>query len=117
MSRNKRLAVGLAGALVSVYTGAVVAYTLCDNKGVTDSLWWGLMTFTTVGYGDQYPVSGLARVGGIALVMTAVFVVVPTMTALIASRLIYDENEFTHEEQEELKQLAREIHQAVVRKD
>lgn len=110
MKRNHLLALALTTTLLSVYTFAVVAYSVCDSKSIGDSLWWGLMTFTTVGYGDQYPTSILGRVGGIALVMVAVFVVVPTVTALIASHLIHDENVFTHDEQEELKELVRAIH-------
>lgn len=113
MSRNKVLALTLATTLVSVYTFAVTAYAVCDGKGIGDSLWWGLMTFTTVGYGDQYPTSVLGRVGGIALVMVAVFIVLPTMTALIASRLIHNEHEWTNDEQEEVKRLVREIHEKV----
>ena len=109
MSRNKVLAVVLATSLVSAYLFAVISYAVCDDKSLGDALWWGLMTFTTVGYGDQYPTSMLGRIGGIALVMVAVFIIVPTMTALIASRLIHNEHEWTHDEQEELKDMVREI--------
>lgn len=67
------------------------------------------MTFTTVGYGDQYPTSTIGRIAAVLLVMTAVFVVVPTITATIALRLIVDEDAWTHDEQEEVKRLLREI--------
>lgn len=73
------------------------------------------MTFTTVGYGDQYPTSICGRFFGIALVMAAVFVVLPTITALVSRYLITDEHEFTHAEQEEIKALLREIHSIATR--
>lgn len=115
MKANKRLLLSLFGLLMFLYIGAVIAYSVCDDKSLWDSLWWGFMTFTTVGYGDQYPTSACGRFFGIALVMAAVFIVLPTMTALVSRYLIHDEHEFTHAEQEEIKLLLREIHAATSR--
>lgn len=67
------------------------------------------MTMTTVGYGDEYPHSALGRIMGIMLVTSAVFVIVPTLTAYIASRFIVDGDKWTHEEQEEVKENLRTI--------
>lgn len=96
--------------MAALYVSAVVAYSVCDSKSIWDSMWWAFMTFTTVGYGDQYPTSICGRFFGIALVMAAVFVVLPTITALVSRYLIHDEHQFTHEEQEEIKALLRDIH-------
>lgn len=95
--------------LLAVYTVAVGAYMICDARGLPDACWWAFMTFTTVGYGDQYPTSVCGRIAGIALVMTAVFVVVPTITAFIASTMIVDNDAWTHDEQEEVKMLLHKI--------
>lgn len=110
MRTNKHLLVRLGGLLAALYASAVVAYSVCDSKSIWDSMWWAFMTFTTVGYGDQYPTSICGRFFGIALVMAAVFVVLPTITALVSRYLIHDEHQFTHEEQEEIKALLRDIH-------
>jgi len=37
-----------------------------------DAIWWGLVTITTVGYGDQYPVTELGRIIGTFLLFAGV---------------------------------------------
>lgn len=112
MKANRHLLVRLFLLLGALYLAATIAYSVCDDKSIWDAIWWAFMTFTTVGYGDQYPTSNCGRFFGIALVVTAVFVVLPTITALVSRYLIHDEHQFTHEEQEEIKALLREIHAA-----
>ena len=44
-----------------------------------------------------------------ALVFAAVFVIVPVVTAVIVSTIVSDQDEWTHDEQEEVKYLLREL--------
>jgi len=37
-----------------------------------DAIWWAIVTFTTVGYGDLYPVSPGGRIAGIMLMIGGV---------------------------------------------
>lgn len=99
--------------LGTVYCFAVGAYIVQEHHSLGDAIWWAFMTFTTVGYGDQYPHTLVGRMAGMFLVFTAVFVAVPAITAIISTKLIGDEHLFTHEEQEEVKELLRNIHSKV----
>lgn len=41
-------------------------------KSLDDALWWGVVTITTVGYGDMYPVTNMGRIVGSFLMVTGV---------------------------------------------
>jgi voltage-gated potassium channel len=105
---KKRIIIAVA-FLMTMYVACALVYSATEGNSFGDSLWWAFMTFTTVGYGDQYPHTIVGRIAGISLVFTAVFIVVPCITATIASMFIVDNDAFTHEEQEEVKYLLREI--------
>lgn len=110
MTKKNKILLGWLGAtLVASYSGAVSAYIYADHHTVGDALWWAFVTFSTVGYGDEYPNSAIGRLSGSLLVAIAIFVVVPVITAIISSTLIHDEHEWTHDEQEEVKAALREL--------
>jgi hypothetical protein len=52
-----------------------------------DALWWGFTTITTVGYGDQYPVTALGRVTAV-LVMFAGVGIIGSLASILASVLV-----------------------------
>lgn len=41
-------------------------------KTASDALWWTLVTVSTVGYGDRYPVTGTGRLIGVLVIMIGV---------------------------------------------
>ncbi len=68
--------VALVAGLV-VLIAALAAYqaehkTNPDFATVGDSLWWGIVTLTTVGYGDIVPHTSAGRFAGIAIMFTGI---------------------------------------------
>ncbi len=53
-------------------------------KGAGDALWWSLVTLTTVGYGDRFPVTMEGRVVGVFLMVAGVGLL-GTLSGLVAS--------------------------------
>jgi voltage-gated potassium channel len=74
-----------------------------------DSIWWAVVTASTVGYGDISPVSWQGRIMAGLLISIMVLLVIPLITAHFASKLIVDTDAFRHEEQEELKMNLRRV--------
>ncbi|MEU8656788.1 potassium channel family protein [Actinoplanes philippinensis] len=72
-----------------------------------DSIWWAVVTASTVGYGDISPQSWQARVLAGILISVMVLLVIPLITAHFSSKLIVNNDAFRHEEQEELKENLR----------
>src|SRR3954469_11578436 len=53
-------------------------------KTLGDAVWWGIVTFLTVGYGDRYPISTEGRMIA-AILMTAGVISIGIVTAKISS--------------------------------
>jgi voltage-gated potassium channel len=90
-------------------------YSQFENRGVGDSIWWAVVTASTVGYGDTYPTHTAGRILAGTLISIMVLLVVPLITAHFASKLIVDQDAFRHEEQEEIKENLRAIRAYVER--
>jgi|TARA_R100000049_G_C1927834_1_gene72041 voltage-gated potassium channel len=88
--RADDLIVTAALALVFVLVGATALYILEGHiqpevfGSIPRALWWSVITLTTVGYGDAYPITALGKVFGSVLALSGIaFVAMPT--GIIAS--------------------------------
>jgi len=86
--RNVFTILGVTTAII--FFGAIGLYILDGyfrgkgTSGILDTLWWALVTITTVGYGDVVPHSTSGRIVGLILMLSGV-VLVSLFTATIAS--------------------------------
>ena len=98
----------LSYAILIVVCGAVYHFVE-GSASLGDSVWWAVVTASTVGYGDISPATSAGRVLAGLLISVMVLVVIPLITAHFASKLIVDKDAFRHEEQEELKHNLRRV--------
>lgn len=47
-------------------------FSITENMGVVDSLWWSVVTMTTVGYGDISPTTLAGKIVGVVLMLTGI---------------------------------------------
>ena len=56
-------------------------------KSASDAIWWGFVTITTVGYGDQYPVTNAGRLIGTFLLFAGI-ALFSVLTGFIANAFL-----------------------------
>jgi voltage-gated potassium channel len=100
--RGRVIVYTACSAVLLLYAGSLA--TLEAEQGHSgkinnfgDALWWSICTVTTVGYGDESPVTGQGRliavllmIGGIGLVGT----VTATLASWIVQRVAQEDNEY-----------------------
>jgi voltage-gated potassium channel Kch len=78
------LVLELSGALVLTAEANAAGANIKDPG---DALWWGYVTITTVGYGDQFPVTAWGRIIGVFL-LTAGVALFSVFTGFIANAFL-----------------------------
>jgi len=103
------LAVGLVTILLVVFSSiAILQFERVQGANITsaaDAVWWSVVTLTTVGYGDRYPVTGEGRILA-TLLMTAGVGLFGTFSGFVASWFLKPEEE---QQDSELQQVRSEL--------
>ena len=93
--------------LIVLYVSAIIVaalvFSFAEGKSLVDSIWWAMVTAMTVGYGDFYPVTIAGRLAGAVLFHLVPLFIIPLVVVRMCSKMIRDENQFTHTEQEQIK--------------
>jgi voltage-gated potassium channel len=93
----------LIAAAATLFIGAWLVLLFEENaKGSNihnypDALWWAIVTVTTVGYGDRYPVTGGGRTVAVILMLVGIGLI-GVLTATVASLFIKEHTDATKEE-------------------
>lgn len=80
-------------SVLLVYCGALAVFEAERDapdaviRSFGDSIWWAVVTITTVGYGDMYPVTAVGKIIAILLIISGI-AVIGILTAALASWLI-----------------------------
>lgn len=106
-NRAGRVMIYVAGATVAtIGLGALAVLDAergDDEANITtfgDALWWACTTVTTVGYGDQYPVTTEGRLIAVVLMFVGI-ALLGTITAAVASWLVTSAVDADEEEVEQ----------------
>lgn len=91
--RNNVVLYAAAGSTLLIYLAAIAVLDVeqnADGSNITnigDALWWSVVTITTVGYGDYYPVTFLGRMVAVGLMLGGI-ALIGTVTATLASWIV-----------------------------
>jgi voltage-gated potassium channel len=103
--------------IIAYYIGIIVLcgllFSRFEDKPIFESLWWSCVTGLTIGYGDLYPVTVGGKIVALFLMHAVPLVIIPLIVTHLLTKVIEDKNQFTHEEQEELKADIKSIKKAL----
>lgn len=76
-------------AIMAIWVACSLTYAVLEDKGPIEGLWWGIVTGSTVGYGDFYPASTTGRAVG-AVLIVSMLVLVPITIGHVIANLVFD---------------------------
>ena len=105
LTLRKAVALIVSVAAILAFSAAVLVHAIDPAIGTFgDSLWWAVVTVSTVGYGDVVPETGPGRLVGAVLMLTGLSLI-PLITSVVVSILV---NQGTRKSREaELEHLER----------
>jgi voltage-gated potassium channel len=105
------LSIGLLTGLLALFTGSVLILEVesasphANITNAADAIWWAMVTVTTVGYGDFYPVTTEGRIIASGMMMVGIGLF-GTLSGAMASILL-SKSDLDHDRDQSLEQLNR----------
>jgi voltage-gated potassium channel len=99
----------LLATLVLTLLGFAGVFSVVEHIDYQDALYWSVVTMSTTGYGDISPATDAGRLVAGALMLWSIFFLLPAAIYHVAERLIQDRDEWSHEEQVQLRTDLHEI--------
>jgi voltage-gated potassium channel len=95
---NIRFVIPIILILLIIISGGIGVY-LAEHKhpganitNLSDAFWWAVVTITTVGYGELYPVTSVGRIIAILVMFSGIGIVVTLVTLLSDRNLQHAES-------------------------
>lgn len=105
-----------ATAVLLVYVASLAVLDAERTEGTIttfgDALWWAIVTVTTVGYGDYFPVTVAGKVIAVGLMaggLVLVGIIVGTLSSWIVEKVSADVEETVEDQLEEIRQIRAEL--------
>ncbi len=102
----------IAYYLIIIFTAGFL-FSYFEEKPIFESFWWSCVTGLTIGYGDLYPITVGGKIVAIGLMHVVPLIIIPLIVARLLTTVIEDKNQFSHAEQEDLKNDIRKIKKAL----
>ena len=85
------------GEMLLIYAITVlfgtVTFSFFENKSMWDALWWAVVTSTTVGFGDHFPVTIGGRICAMIYMVTCTFFILPLLIGRVVQDFIESQKE------------------------
>lgn len=88
---------------VLTLAASALLFSYFEEKPLFESFWWACVTGLTIGYGDLYPATVGGKIVAIVLMHIVPLIIVPLIVTWFLTTVIEDKNQFSHDEQEAIK--------------